>query len=165
VKFFAKRPAGWPPLSGVATAIATVCGAGYLTKMPGTVGSAVACVLYVFLPIHWWVIPVAALIGTWASDVHARAAGVVDPPEVVIDEVVGMWLSLYALPPSSLVPAFFLFRVVDILKPVPVCTAEKLPGGWGIMADDVLGGIATNLILQGIYWIFLSQGWLRSLFV
>ncbi|MDR3265372.1 MAG: phosphatidylglycerophosphatase A [Synergistaceae bacterium] len=153
------------PLSGVAAKIATVCGAGYLTKMPGTVGSAVACVLYVFLPIRWWVVLAVALAGVWASDVHARATGVVDPSEVVIDEVVGMWLSLYALPPSSFIPAFFLFRVVDIVKPVPVCTAEKLPGGWGIMADDVLGGIITNLIFQAIYWILWDQGWLRSLFV
>ena len=147
------------------TLIATAGRAGYLTKMPGTVGSAVACVLFVLLPIRWWVILAVMAAGIWAGDVYARRKGVTDPSEVVIDEVVGMWLSLYALPRPFIIPAFFLFRIVDIIKPVPVCTAEKLPGGWGIMADDVVGGILTNLIFQGIYWIFMDGGWLRALFV
>ncbi|MDR1732459.1 MAG: phosphatidylglycerophosphatase A [Synergistaceae bacterium] len=148
-----------------AKAAATLCGAGYLTKMPGTVGSAVACVLYVLFPINEWVIFLTAAFGVGAASVYAKETGKSDPPEVVIDEVVGMWLSLWALPPSFLIPAFFLFRIVDILKPVPVCTAEKLSSGWGIMADDIVGGILVNLILQSIAWIFLDQGWLRTLFL
>lgn len=147
------------------TLIATAGGAGYLTKMPGTVGSAVACVLFVLLPIRWWVILAVMAAGIWAGDVYARRKGVTDPSEVVIDEVVGMWISLYALPPSFLIPAFVLFRIVDVIKPVPVCTAEKLPGGWGIMADDVLGGVITNLIFQAIAWVVWGDGWLRALFV
>lgn len=133
--------------------------------MPGTVGSAVACGLYAFLPIGWWAIPVVVAVGVWAGDAYARRKGIADPPEVVIDEVAGMWISMYALPPSAIIPAFFLFRIVDITKPFPICTAEKLPGGWGIMADDVLGGVLTNLIFQGIFWIFFGEGWLRTLFV
>ena len=148
-----------------AALIATVGGVGYLTKMPGTLGSAVACGLYVFLPVHWAAILAVTVLGIWASDSYAKKTGVTDPGEVVIDEVVGMWLSLCAMPPTFIVPAFLLFRIVDIVKPIPVCTAEKLPGGWGIMADDVVGGLMTNLILQGIYWIFWGQGWLRALFV
>ena len=152
-------------VSDWATWVATLCGAGYLTRVPGTVGSAIACVLYLLLPIRWWAILAVVLLGTWAADIYAKKKGITDPGEVVIDEVAGMWLSLYALPLTFALPAFLLFRIVDILKPIPVCTAEKLPGGIGIMADDVIGGIMTNLILQGICWIFLDQGWLRALFV
>ncbi len=156
VKFFRFDPV---------TLIATVGGSGYLTKMPGTVGSAVACVLYVLFPVRWWIILAVMAAGIWAGDIYARRKGRTDPSEVVIDEVVGMWISIYGLPSSFVVPGFFMFRIVDVIKPVPVCTAEKLPGGWGIMADDVLGGIMTNLIFQGICWIFLGEGWLRALFV
>lgn len=148
-----------------ARTIATVGGVGYVSKMPGTVGSAVALAVYLAWPVPWVVTLAVMVLGTWASGVYAQKNATTDPSEVVVDEVVGMWLSLYALPLNFFFPAFLLFRIVDILKPVPVCTAEKLPGGWGIMADDVVGGIMTNLILQGIYWIFWGQGWLRGLFV
>ncbi|MDR1979519.1 MAG: phosphatidylglycerophosphatase A [Synergistaceae bacterium] len=141
-------------VSKCAMLAATVGGAGYLTKMPGTVGSAVACVVYAFLPVPWWMILAVTLVGTWCADVYAGLKGISDPGEVVIDEVVGMWLSLWGLPMTFILPAFLLFRIVDIIKPIPVSTAEKLPGGWGIMADDVVGGVMTNLILQAIYWIF-----------
>jgi phosphatidylglycerophosphatase A len=144
-------------------AVATVAGVGYLTKMPGTVGSAVAAGLYFLFPVPWWGILATALLGTWCSDVYAKAKGVSDPAEVVIDEVVGMWISLTGLPLGFTLPAFLLFRILDILKPGPIHKAEKLPGGWGIMADDVLGGILANWILQAILWLFWSGGWSRIL--
>ena len=145
--------------------IATFFGIGRFTGMPGTLGSAVACALYIFLPIGWIALLAVTAAGTWAADVYSRHTGKQDPGEVVIDEVAGMWLSLMGLPLPFAIPAFLLFRIVDILKPIPVCTAEKLPGGWGIMADDIVGGAMTNLILQGILWFFWESGWLRGLFV
>ncbi|MDR2180027.1 MAG: phosphatidylglycerophosphatase A [Synergistaceae bacterium] len=131
--------------------IATVGGAGYFTKMPGTVGSALACLVCAFSPVPWWAILTTALLGTGCADVYSKMKNIPDPSEVVIDEVVGMWLSLAGLPRTFILPAFLLFRIIDITKPVPVSTMEKLPGGWGIMADDVVGGIMTNLILQALY--------------
>jgi phosphatidylglycerophosphatase A len=140
-----------------AAVVATVGGAGYLTKMPGTVGSAVACVLYFFFPVPGWGILAVALLGVWCSDVYAKAKGVLDPGEVVVDEVVGMWISLAGLPSGFVLASFLLFRIVDIVKPGPISKLEKLPGGWGIMADDVAGGILTNVILQIIRR--LLDGW------
>jgi phosphatidylglycerophosphatase A len=136
-----------------ATLVSTVGGVGYLL-VPGTMGSAVACGVYAFLPVPWWVILAVALLGVGCSDVYAKAKKTLDPGEVVVDEIVGMWLSLTGLPKTFILPAFLLFRIIDIIKPAPVSTMEKLPGGWGIMADDVVGGIMTNLILQVIYRIF-----------
>jgi phosphatidylglycerophosphatase A len=141
-------------VSKFAALVATVGGTGHLTKMPGTIGSAVACLPCAFLPVPWWAILLAALLGTGCADVYAKEKNISDPSEVVVDEVVGMWLSLAALPRTFILPAFLLFRIVDITKPVPVSTAEKLPGGWGIMADDMVGGVMTNLILQAIYRLF-----------
>jgi phosphatidylglycerophosphatase A len=141
-------------------AVATVGGAGYLTKMPGTVGSAVAYAFYFFFPVPWWGILGVALLGIWCSDVYAKAKGVTDPGEVVIDEVVGMWISLKGLPLGfPTLSAFLLFRIVDIVKPGPIAKLEKLPGGWGIMADDVAGGILTNMLLRLIHWLFWGGGW------
>lgn len=144
--------------------IATLGGLGFLTKMPGTLGSAAACLFYVFLPVPWWGVLALALPGTWAADVCARAMGVEDPGSIVVDEAVGMWVSLLALPASFSIPAFFLFRVVDIIKPFPVSAAERLPGGVGIMADDVLGGVMVNLFLQILNGCIWGQGWLWGLF-
>ena len=141
-------------LLNFATWIATVGGAGYFTKMPGTVGSALACVPCAFGPVPWWAILTVTLLGTGCADVYAKVKKIPDPSEVVIDEVAGMWLSLVGLPRTFILPAFLLFRIIDITKPFPVSTMEKLPGGWGIMADDILGGLITNLILQAIYRYF-----------
>ena len=73
-----------------------------------------------------------------------------DPPIVVIDEVVGMWITLLLLPKSIIlsVAGFILFRIFDIIKPPPARNLEALKNGWGIMLDDVMAGIYGNLVLQ-----------------
>ena len=78
-----------------------------------------------------------------------------DPSEVVIDEAVGMWITLYMLPHSIAIysMAFILFRIFDIFKPSFIYRVQNLPGGWGIMMDDVLAGIFTLLICQGLLTI------------
>ena len=136
--------------SKYAALIATVGGVGYFPKLPGTVGSAVAYAFCSVFPVPLWGILGIAALGVWAADAYARDIGEKDPGEVVIDEVVGMGIACYGMPLGFLLPAFVLFRILDILKPVPISTAERLPGGWGIMADDVVGGVVANIILRGI---------------
>ena len=145
--------------------VATLGGLGFLTAMPGTLGSAAACLFYVFLPVPWWGILSLAALGTWSAGVSARVMGQEDPGSIIVDEAVGMWVSLLALPASFSLPAFFLFRVVDIFKPFPVSAAERLPGGVGIMADDVVGGVMVNLFLQFLNGYLWGQGWLWGLFL
>ncbi len=138
--------------------ISTLGGLGFLTGMPGTVGSFAAFLVAMVHPIPLWAIAAVAGVSVWASGAYAREAGREDPPEVVADEVVGTWLALWGLPLGYALPAFFLFRVIDIIKPFPVSTSEKLPGGWGIVADDALGGLMTNLLIRGVSWLFVGGG-------
>lgn len=142
-------------LSTCATALATGFGSGYSPVAPGTAGSAVGLLLY--WPLHRLPgLPLAAVVGAVflvgvlaASDV-ARRVGFEDPGIVVVDEIVGMWVSLAFLPltPSTAVAAFVLFRVMDVLKPYPARQLESLPSGWGIMADDLMAGVYANLLLR-----------------
>jgi phosphatidylglycerophosphatase A len=89
------------------------------------------------------------LLGARAGTIVERQMGT-DPSLVVIDEMVGFWIALFALPKAwpLLVGGFFLFRIFDIWKPFPARRAEALPEGWGIMADDAIAGIYTNLLLH-----------------
>jgi len=106
--------------------------------------------------LQWAACLAAVLIGVWASDETARWLGKHDPSEVVVDEVAGMWLALVGLPHELPVAgaAFLLFRVFDIGKPSPLKQLERLPGGWGIMLDDVAAGAITRLTL-GIVLLLL----------
>jgi phosphatidylglycerophosphatase A len=85
-----------------------------------------------------------------ASTRLARSLGKKDPGVVVVDEVVGQWISLLFLPftPAVAVAGFVLFRVLDVFKPWPARQLESLPDGWGIMSDDVMAGIYANLLLH-----------------
>jgi phosphatidylglycerophosphatase A len=143
------------PLSAVAHAIATGLGSGYSPIAPGTAGSAVGLLLYwplVGLPMVHRLVATALIscAGIVAATHVARRAGLHDPGVVVIDEVAGMWTSLLFLPftPFTAVAGFFLFRIMDIVKPYPARALEALPDGWGIMADDLMAGIYANLLLR-----------------
>ena len=85
---------------------------------------------------------VCILVGTWAAARRAQDLGQPDPSSVVVDEFCGMWLALVATNPSLLTAAvaFAAFRVLDIAKPPPIRQLERLPGGYGIMADDLAAG-------------------------
>ena len=89
-------------------------------------------------------------VGVAASTRVARGVGIEDPGIVVVDEVVGMWTTLLFLPltPTTAVAGFLLFRILDVFKPYPARQFESLPGGWGIMSDDVMAGIYANLLLR-----------------
>ena len=140
---------------------ATVGTVGLYTRMPGTLGTGVACILAIVAGgIPLWLIALTILLGTAAADKYTKGTGKEDPGEVVIDEVAGYWVSLIGLDPSYAIVAFFLFRVVDILKPFPVRNMEKLPDGIGIMADDVCGGALVNILLRLLHWLFFEEGFL-----
>ena len=135
--------------------IATVFYAGYSGFAPGTVGSAVALCVYCLLPPLDTSLWIVLLVPLFFVSVYASSAGEAvwgdDPSQVVIDEFIGYFVTVCALPPSIGlgVAAFFLFRVLDIVKPPPVRQSESLPRGWGIVTDDVLAGVYGNLILRG----------------
>lgn len=134
--------------------IATVGGIGYCPVAPGTAGSlaglAIAWVLSGSLVQQALGCAVALALGFWSAGPTARAMGTPDPKPVVIDEVCGMMLALVALPATWAVylPAFALFRLLDVAKPWPIRRLERLPGSLGILLDDVAAGVATNLLLR-----------------
>ena len=140
--------------------IATWFGVGRSPRAPGTVGSLAALPFGAALMwmIGGWGLAAATaglfILGTWAAHHYAARLGSDDPSEVVVDEVVGQWLPLCVLPvePVAYALAFISFRFFDIVKPWPICVADqRLKGGLGIMADDVLAGLAAALICLGIY--------------
>jgi phosphatidylglycerophosphatase A len=142
----------------VAHAVATVFGLGYVRYAPGTAGSIVALgvawlIAYVggrFLLLLAGILVLA--IGAWASELYSAETKRFDPPECVIDEVAGQWITcafaLVSLP--SYAAAFLLFRLLDILKPWPIRYFERLHGGIGIMADDLVAAIIAGAIIVAI---------------
>ena len=146
---------------------ATCFGIGWIPLAPGTAASIAALPFGWGLTIAGWqalgiAIAIVTLIGVWSCGAYARKIGVKDPSECVIDEVAGQWLSLVPisvqLRPHDWRPfimALFLFRVFDTLKPWPVSAAERLPGGLGIMLDDVLAGAIAAAVLYGMLAIQL----------
>jgi phosphatidylglycerophosphatase A len=139
--------------------IATVGFVGYSPLAPGTAGSLVATLAFMLMPTYLPHVPFMLgsialfLLAVWAADRHASVNNP-DPSEVVIDEVMGMVVAIAFLPltPTVLIASFLLFRVFDIAKPFPVRQFEKLPGGWGIVMDDVMAGVYANVALRaGLY--------------
>jgi len=140
--------------------IATGFFSGYSVFAPGTAGTAVTLVIYCVLsPVGLlaWSVGLGVLFGVaiYASSEGERVWGK-DPGYVVIDEFVGFFATLFMLAPSIGlgVAGFFLFRALDILKPPPARQSEGLPGGWGIVMDDLIVGIYGNLILRAALWIW-----------
>lgn len=147
----------------LARLIATWFYCGYFPWGPGTVGSiaavALAWVLWHFFALGPLLPAVVLLIpAIWASDVTARKSGLKDPQIVVVDEVVGQWLALAGaarLNWKSWLAALVLFRAFDILKPPPVRQLERVPGGAGIVLDDVMAGVYAALVMYGAGWFNL----------
>lgn len=138
-----------------ARVVATGFGSGYSPFAPGTAGSAVGLLLFWPLAARAWPWQLGAcvavfLLGVVAAGHVARSVGVEDPGLVVVDEVAGQWITLMALPftPAVALAGFVLFRVMDVVKPWPARDLERLHGGWGIMADDVMAGVYAHLALR-----------------
>ena len=139
----------------LAVFLATAGGAGYARVAPGTAGSAVGVLLY-FLTWRWTLVEqimllgAVSVVGVWSSHQAARHFNREDPGPVVIDEVAGQLLTFVSAggSPVTFVVGFLLFRVLDIVKPWPAGRFEHLPGGLGIMADDLMAGLYGRLILM-----------------
>jgi phosphatidylglycerophosphatase A len=147
--------------------IATCGYLGYVPVAPGTFGSAAG--LAVFYAVRSTgstgveLVVIAALfaIGIWSGTQAEHHFGGVDPSPVVMDEVVGMLITLALIPVNltGAIVGFVVFRVLDVIKPWPSAGFEKLPGGLGVMADDGMAAVYGNLIMWGLIWL-LPAGWL-----
>ena len=135
--------------------LATGFGLGYVPKMPGTAGSVLG------LALVWWLTPLGMATYTgiavlfiffavWVSHRAEREFAVKDAPQIVIDEIAGILVTFIAVPVlwPTLVAGFFLFRFFDIVKPTPIKQTQRLPGGWGVVMDDVAAGVVSNIVLQ-----------------
>jgi phosphatidylglycerophosphatase A len=149
----------------LAVFLATAGYAGYFPIAPGTVGTAVGLVVYAL--VAWMHSPLfeAALIlvvfavGVWAATTAEQYFGGIDPGPVVIDEVLGMLVTVAFIPVgwSGALLGFVLFRVFDVIKPFPARRFESLHGGLGVMADDAMAAIYANIVLRMVW--ALAQGW------
>jgi phosphatidylglycerophosphatase A len=134
--------------------VSTFFFAGYFPVAPGTFGSLIALAIIWFLipAVFYILIPVSIgllLVSVWSAGKSEEIFGK-DGSQIVIDEVVGMAISLVFVPHqiSYFIGAFFLFRFFDIFKLPPAKHAERIKGGWGVTLDDVVAGIYANLSLQ-----------------
>jgi phosphatidylglycerophosphatase A len=150
----------------LAVFIATAAYCGYAPIAPGTVGSAAGLVVYLLV---WWtqspILEIALIvflfaIGVWSGTIAERYFGGIDPGPVVMDEVVGMLITLAFIPVSwtGALAGFVLFRIFDVIKPFPAGRLERLHGGLGVMADDAMAAVYANLSLRLL--VFLLPAWL-----
>lgn len=132
--------------------IATWFGCGYAPVAPGTAGSLAALVIAIALNAwggygRWTLLLLAVVLlapGIWSASVVAKETNTTDPQIVVVDEVIGQWITLTGAATfnwKTWLAAFVLFRLLDMWKPAPARQLEGLPGGWGIVADDVMAGL------------------------
>ena len=134
--------------------VSTVCFIGFLPMGAGTAASLVALAIAYLAPTETFLYLAAVLVCSAISVPFIYAAerysGVEDDPVIVIDEFIGCFLAVALLPHNLkyFIAAFFLFRFFDIFKPGPIRASQKLPRGIGVIADDFLAGLITNLILQ-----------------
>ena len=149
-------------LTRLAVVVCTFGYIGYFPVAPGTAGSVAGLVLYGLL--RWLQAPpaveaaVIALlfgIGVWSGTHAERYFGSTDPGPGVIDEVVGMLITLFLLPATwgIAIAGFFVFRVLDVVKPFPARRFESLHGGMGMMADDVMSALYANGAMHILLWI------------
>jgi phosphatidylglycerophosphatase A len=160
----AGKPARMGPADLVATALATWFGCGLIPRAPGTWGTIGAVPLYLVLAPHGplavlLAAAAATLIGIWAAERVARRLHTHDPQIVCLDEVAGVLITLAPAPRTwlALVVGVVLFRLLDVVKPWPARLAErKLPGGLGVMLDDVFAGAWG----AGLMLLARQLGWL-----
>ncbi|MBO4986126.1 MAG: phosphatidylglycerophosphatase A [Bacteroides sp.] len=144
--------------------IATGFGSGFSPIAPGTAGALLATLIWFALatvfsdiPLLWVtgaLIFLFTFLGIWAADKLEPYWGE-DPSRVVVDEMVGVWIALLAAPSGHLyygLAAFALFRLFDIWKPLGIRRMERLPGGLGVMMDDILSGMYGFLVLMAVRW-------------
>ncbi|MBW2370815.1 MAG: phosphatidylglycerophosphatase A [Deltaproteobacteria bacterium] len=138
--------------------LATGGGAGHLPVAPGTFGSILGlffCFVLSVLPPAWIGIclVLCILIAVWTSEYAERLLGKKDHSAIVIDEIIGMMVTLVNVPfrLETVVAGFVLFRLLDIIKPPPIRTIQNMPGGAGVVFDDVAAGIIGNIVIRFIF--------------
>lgn len=147
--------------------IGTGFGSGFSPVAPGTAGALLASIiwgaLYFLLPfsVVLWITVLLVLFftftGVWAANKLEPYWGE-DPSRIVVDEMVGVWIPLLAVPDNEqwfwyVIAAFCLFRIFDIAKPLGIRRMENLKGGLGVMMDDILAGIYSFVLLAGVRWV------------
>lgn len=154
-------------MTRLAVFLATVAYCGYVPFAPGTIGSAAGLIVYL-LPhrvgsplFEVTLIAAVFVVGAWAGTIAERHFGGIDPAPVVIDEVLGMLITLAFIPVgwTGALAGFFLFRIMDVIKPWPAARFERLHGGLGVMADDAMAAVYANLTLRIALW--LLPEWIR----
>jgi phosphatidylglycerophosphatase A len=158
---FSRR--NWPPprlpnLRRIILFLATGAGAGYIPRAPGTAGTLVAIPLSLLLnrvaghSLALALLTLAAVIavGFWSADNAEAIFGEKDAPRIVIDEIAGFMVANFAAPQSvsTILAAFILFRFFDIIKPYPARRAERMPGGVGVVMDDLVAGVYSLLVVR-----------------
>jgi phosphatidylglycerophosphatase A len=131
---------------------------------PGTAGTVVGVLFYLLMkdlgPLAYSAVCAAVIaVGTWAAGRVDRMFGTKDNSTIVIDEIAGYLVAMLMVPGTwlSITAAFFLFRLFDIVKPFPLQRLEEVPGGPGVMLDDIGAGVYTNVVLQ-VAWFFFGKG-------
>ncbi len=154
-------------MTRLAVFLATFGYCGYFPIAPGTVGSAAGLAVYAVVRLgHSATLEAAVIalffaVGVWAGTTAERYFGGIDPGPIVIDEVVGMLITLAFVPVgwSGALAGFVLFRIFDVIKPYPAGRFERLHGGLGVMADDAMAAVYANVCLRLLIW--LVPAWIQ----
>ncbi len=157
------------PLAAAIKLLSSLFCLGYAPVFPGTLASLAALILYIFglsfnPAAHIIFTFMAVICGFWLSDEAEKLFAKKDARQIIIDDFCGMLISFLFLPYSVWlgVTGFIIFRLMDTYKPYPISKIEKLPGGLGIMCDDIIAGVYANIILQFLYRIFSSHFYLAK---
>jgi phosphatidylglycerophosphatase A len=138
--------------------IATCAYVGYAPVAPGTFGSAIGLAVFYVVrhqrsaTVEVAVIVALAAVGLWSATEAEHHFGGIDPGPVVIDEVIGMLITLAFIPVNlaGAIVAFLIFRFLDVVKPWPTRRLELLPGGFGVVLDDMMAGVYGNIVMWGL---------------
>ncbi len=146
-------------MTRLAVFISTFAHVGDVPFAPGTAGSAAGLVVFYLIGQGRIAQAVAILVlfalGIWSGTVAERHFGMEDPGPVVIDEVMGMLITLWGIPVgwAGALAGFVIFRAMDVVKPFPANRLEHLHGGLGVMADDAMAAVYGNLLLRLAVWL------------
>lgn len=127
--------------------LASGFGLGLIPKAPGTFGTLLGVALALLFPDNIWLVTAACVLGIWIANEGEKIFNQHDCPKIVIDEIAGFLIASYGWHNYHLIYAFILFRFFDIVKPFPVRQLQRLPGGLGVMVDDIAAGLLANLVL------------------
>jgi phosphatidylglycerophosphatase A len=148
----------------LATFISSAGGAGYVPFAPGTWGTLVGCIIlyvlsYFFVGFNsgWQLVGLTIVLSVFSHQLIAFLPDtwVHDDGRIVIDEVLGLWVTLFFLPvtPTTLVLGFIFFRIFDIWKPLGIRYFDQLKSNWGVIVDDIVAGVYANIALRGVILI------------